>query len=58
MARLQLNFGSCILAAAVRVTASDHAADHFTRFGPGVYGFNWWFNETGRDHPDRPNWPA
>ncbi|MEP7367462.1 MAG: hypothetical protein ABI972_29735, partial [Acidobacteriota bacterium] len=23
-------------------------SDHFTKFGPGVYGFNWWFNKTSR----------
>ena len=32
-------------------------SDHFTDFGPGIYGFNWWFNSTGRDHPDKVTWP-
>lgn len=32
-------------------------SDHFSRFGPGVYGFNWWFNGTGRQHPDALTWP-
>lgn len=32
-------------------------SDHFTKFGPGIYGFNWWFNATGRDHPDSLTWP-
>jgi CubicO group peptidase (beta-lactamase class C family) len=32
-------------------------SDHFSKAGPGVYGFNWWFNATGRDHPDRLTWP-
>lgn len=32
-------------------------SDHFTRFGPGIYGFGWWFNEIGRDHPARRTWP-
>jgi hypothetical protein len=32
-------------------------SDHFTKFGPGVYGFNWWFNRTSRLHPDRTTWP-
>jgi CubicO group peptidase (beta-lactamase class C family) len=32
-------------------------SDHFTEFGAGIYGFNWWFNRAGRLHPDRPNWP-
>lgn len=30
---------------------------HFTDYGAGIYGFNWWFNGTGRLHPDRPTWP-
>ena len=25
--------------------------------GPGTYGFNWWFNDTGRTHPDTLTWP-
>jgi len=33
-------------------------SDHFTKFGPGVYGFNWWFNRTSRLHPDRKMWPG
>ena len=32
-------------------------SDHFTQFGAGIYGFNWWFNETGRLHPDKTTWP-
>ncbi|MEZ6045591.1 MAG: DUF5060 domain-containing protein [Planctomycetaceae bacterium] len=32
-------------------------SDHFTKYGAGIYGFNWWFNETGRDHPDSRTWP-
>jgi len=32
--------------------------DHFTRFGAGTYGFNWWFNATGRLHPDSRTWPG
>lgn len=32
-------------------------SDHFSQCGPGIYGFNWWFNRTGRDHPDRRTWP-
>jgi hypothetical protein len=33
-------------------------SDHFTEFGAGIYGFNWWFNRGGRLHPDRPTWPG
>ncbi len=32
-------------------------SDHFTKFGAGIYGFNWWFNETGRLHPMERTWP-
>lgn len=32
-------------------------SDHFSKEGPGIYGFNWWFNETGRLHPDALTWP-
>ena len=32
-------------------------SEHFTRFGAGIYGFNWWFNGTGGQHPDKPTWP-
>ncbi len=33
-------------------------SDHFTTAGAGVYGFNWWFNNLGRSHPDELTWPA
>ena len=33
-------------------------SDHFSSAGPGVYGFNWWFNDTGRLHPDALTWPS
>ena len=29
----------------------------FTRVGAGIYGFNWWFNATGRLHPASRTWP-
>ena len=32
-------------------------SDHFSDDGPGTYGFNWWFNDTGRTHPDKLTWP-
>ncbi len=32
-------------------------SDHFTKYGAGIYGFNFWFNATGRLHPDQPTWP-
>ncbi len=33
------------------------ASNHFNDMGPGVYGFNWWFNATGGTHPDSAVWP-
>lgn len=32
-------------------------SDHFNDAGPGIYGFNWWFNDTGRLHPHALTWP-
>lgn len=32
-------------------------SDHFTNFGAGIYGSNWWFNRTGRLHPNATTWP-
>ena len=32
-------------------------SEHFTRFGPGIYGFNWWFNGTGDRHRENLTWP-
>ncbi|MFO1021826.1 MAG: serine hydrolase [Planctomycetales bacterium] len=32
-------------------------SNHFTKAGPGIYGFNWWFNDTGGKHPQTLNWP-
>jgi CubicO group peptidase (beta-lactamase class C family) len=32
-------------------------SDHFTKYGAGIYGFNWWFNNTGRLHPTSRTWP-
>ncbi len=33
-------------------------SSHFSKSGPGIYGFNWWFNGTGSRHPDTLSWPA
>ena len=33
------------------------SSDHFSAAGPGVYGFNWWFNDTSRLHPGLLTWP-
>lgn len=32
-------------------------SDQTVSSGPGTYGFNWWFNDTGGLHPDRRTWP-
>jgi CubicO group peptidase (beta-lactamase class C family) len=32
-------------------------SNHFSKAGPGIYGFNWWFNGTGGTHPNAENWP-
>ncbi len=32
-------------------------SDHFSKAGPGIYGFNWWFNAKGARHPDKLTWP-
>jgi CubicO group peptidase (beta-lactamase class C family) len=32
-------------------------SSHFSKSGPGIYGFNWWFNDTGWRHPDVLTWP-
>ena len=41
----------------LKIGSYGGGSDHFSRCGPGIYGFNWWFNQTGRDNPDRPTWP-
>jgi CubicO group peptidase (beta-lactamase class C family) len=33
-------------------------SDHFSKYGPGMYGFNFWFNSPGRTHPNQPAWPS
>ncbi|MEX2170753.1 MAG: serine hydrolase [Pirellulales bacterium] len=32
-------------------------SNHFSKSGPGIYGFNWWFNDTGIHHPHTRTWP-
>lgn len=32
-------------------------SNHFSLAGPGIYGFNWWFNATGARHPSSITWP-
>ncbi|MGQ9651998.1 MAG: BACON domain-containing protein [Phycisphaerae bacterium] len=51
-----------------KTTAVDPAGDYLsigtygggsdqTPYGPGIYGFNWWFNATGALHPTSITWP-
>jgi len=32
-------------------------SEHFTRDGPGIYGFNWWFNRPDAGRDGRLTWP-
>lgn len=32
-------------------------SDYFGEYGPGIYGYGWWFNATGPLHPDDRTWP-
>jgi len=32
-------------------------SNHFSQAGPGIYGFNWWFNAKGGRHPQEITWP-
>ncbi|HVJ69059.1 MAG TPA: DUF5060 domain-containing protein [Caulifigura sp.] len=41
----------------LKIGSYGGGSHHFSTAGPGVYGFNWWFNETGHQHPDRRLWP-
>lgn len=41
----------------LRIGSYGGGSDHFTEYGAGIYGFNWWFNGTGRLHPGRITWP-
>jgi len=41
----------------LKIGSYGGGSEHFTRYGAGIYGFNWWFNATGRDHPTSRTWP-
>ena len=41
----------------LKVGTYGGGSEHFTRFGAGIYGFNWWFNSTGGQHPTERTWP-
>ncbi len=41
----------------LRIGSYGGESSHFSKGGPGIYGFNWWFNATGGRHPDTLTWP-
>ncbi len=41
----------------LKIGSYGGGSDHFTKYGPGIYGFNWWFNDYGRQHPQSRTWP-
>jgi CubicO group peptidase (beta-lactamase class C family) len=41
----------------LRIGSYGGESNHFSTAGPGIYGFNWWFNATGKSHPDSLTWP-
>ena len=41
----------------LKIRSYGGGSEHFTRDGAGIYGFNWWFNGTGRQHWDNWTWP-
>jgi CubicO group peptidase (beta-lactamase class C family) len=42
----------------LRIGTYGGGSDHFTEYGAGIYGGNWWFNGTGRLHPHSITWPG
>jgi CubicO group peptidase (beta-lactamase class C family) len=41
----------------LRIGSYGGDSNHFTAAGPGIYGFNWWFNAKGAGHPTQLTWP-
>src|SRR5205085_10554816 len=41
----------------LKIESYGGGSDHFSSAGPGIYGFNWWFNDTGRLHLNALTWP-
>lgn len=41
----------------LKIGSYGGGSDHFSRCGPGIYGFNWWFNGKVRDQENRLTWP-
>lgn len=42
----------------LKVGSFGGGSDHFTEYGAGIYGGNWWFNGRGRLHPKMNTWPS
>jgi len=42
----------------LRIGTYGGESNHFSSAGPGIYGFNWWFNAQGGTHPDALTWPG
>ena len=42
----------------LRIGSYGGGSDHFTEYGAGIYGGNWWFNGKGRLHPRAKTWPG
>ena len=41
----------------LKIGSYGGGSDHFSKCGPGIYGFNWWFNGKVRDQENRLTWP-
>lgn len=41
----------------LKIGSYGGGSNHFSKAGPGVYGFNWWFNAKGGPHPNALTWP-
>jgi CubicO group peptidase (beta-lactamase class C family) len=48
--------GSCLTSDYLGVGTFGGDTDQ-SAYGPGIYGFNWWFNAKGGIHPDSLTWP-
>lgn len=42
----------------LKIGSYGGGSNHFSKSGPGIYGFNWWFNGHGRTHPNSLTWPS
>lgn len=42
----------------LKIGSYGGGSNHFSKGGPGVYGFNWWFNGVTAAHPGVHTWPS